>query len=609
MSTPWPRECLEQMSFVKTLCAGHPSQRSTVVNRLVHDIEHGWLCEGFPDWDPTRAARDYLDLDLPADENNHHQYCVDRLVSETLKKSTWLPTGIDTEQAARSAFYESEAHCKETNARLFAGDRPSWFDRVRENIAEVLGPLDKTALQEIEWLMKHGPGASVGVQGMGSVGSDKYRYPATFTKALWPFLNSILPPILGVRKKMERKAVPGSEWTSVNKDATKKRGIAKEPTWNLYGQLGIGEYMLLMLLVVGIDLRDQSKNQYLAMMAYEWLLATIDLRQASDSTAYELVRLLFPEPWFRLLALFRSPMILIDEKWIKLEKWSTMGNGYTFPLESLIFYAVVRAMVPREDMPVTAVYGDDIIVPQEHAAAVIEALEYLGYRVNKKKSFLAGDFFESCGQDFLKGKPCRPFHLHIEDDPDEVPIPMPVHMANGLRRWSKDNLGYCDMNLKPLWAKMVQASPRMWRNTCVSPHMGDTGIIREVPLGKWRVTNPEKEGYGWEGVRGSAVSFILEEDEENPARGALADRQDEALMISKLRGLERRERREPWWINPREFFDAELRHKRGKPRLPGKGDIADGHLPPGREARRGIHGRPVARIVHVSKWTEGWDWA
>jgi hypothetical protein len=94
-----------------------------------------------------------------------------------------------------------------------------------------------------------------------------------------------------------------------------------------------------------------------------------------------------------------------------------MGNGFTFELESLIFYAVVKATCEEmglNDFEINrsvAVYGDDIIVPRAVAPQLYERLTLFGFAVNEDKSFTKGFFFESCGADYYDGHDVRPFFL------------------------------------------------------------------------------------------------------------------------------------------------------------------------------------------------------
>jgi len=171
-----------------------------------------------------------------------------------------------------------------------------------------------------------------------------------------------------------------------------------------------------------INLNTQKRNQHLAKQAKLFDLATVDLANASSSISYELVRELLPYDWFCLVDDFRSAVGVEPSSGLRVEYQmiSSMGNGFTFELESLIFYALVVAT--GEEMGLGAlelqrsisVYGDDIIVPQRITDKLYENLTLFGFTPNKEKSFTKGFFFESCGADYYDGTDVRPFFLRRE---------------------------------------------------------------------------------------------------------------------------------------------------------------------------------------------------
>jgi len=91
----------------------------------------------------------------------------------------------------------------------------------------------------------------------------------------------------------------------------------------------------------------------------------------------------------------------------RLEKFSSMGNGFTFPLESLIFWALASAA--SDD--IVTVYGDDIICAVKDVELIIKVLEACGFAINKGKSFWSGPFRESCGSDYYRGIDVRPVYV------------------------------------------------------------------------------------------------------------------------------------------------------------------------------------------------------
>jgi hypothetical protein len=204
-----------------------------------------------------------------------------------------------------------------------------------------------------------------------------------------------------------------AEWnrvTFVPKNWKTDRTIACEPEGNLPLQLAFDTYAKRRLKRLWrIDLTNQFRNQE---MAREGSIcgkyATIDLKAASDSLAYNTVRWLLPERWFQYVNDIRSPLYRLDDgSCHSYSKFSSMGNGATFALETLVFAAACRAVGATD----FSVYGDDIVITTEHAEAVIRLLDFLGFSTNTEKSFIEGPFRESCGLDSYEGTDVTPFYL------------------------------------------------------------------------------------------------------------------------------------------------------------------------------------------------------
>nr|APG77123.1 hypothetical protein [Hubei levi-like virus 6] len=192
------------------------------------------------------------------------------------------------------------------------------------------------------------------------------------------------------------------------------RAAAKEYAWNMFWQKSAGTMIRCRLKRIGIDLNDQSINNRLARIAsMGQLLSTLDLSSASDSITRELVWRLLPPDWFEILDNLRSLGSNLDGKFHLWSLFSTMGNGFTFELESLIFYALAKASVNRTvGKGVVSIYGDDIIVPSgEPTSLLISCLEYCGFAVNLDKSFTEGPFKESCGGHYFLGWEITPIYI------------------------------------------------------------------------------------------------------------------------------------------------------------------------------------------------------
>lgn len=369
-----------------------------------------------------------LEID-PGSYNSATKFFLDYQAVSFLKKFPHLRTGINTEEVAWKKFLDAESKCLETNrflesrARGLINFRPrveSVFLRAQSKIADILG--DVPSLDSLDF--RFGPGASYGVRG------DTSPYKKLVAEPTCQFnMLPILPDLLGEMpgwfqgEHATVQPVAGSELAFVPKNAKTDRAICIEPCLNVVLQKGIGSHIRQRLRKFGVDLDNQGINQHLAQQAsFAFIrhgcenLCTIDLSAASDTIAYQLVLELLPIDWVEFLDTCRSPVTSYKGQTVKLQKWSSMGNGYTFELETLIFYAlassamVEEGMVPRTQRNIH-VYGDDIIVPVAAYSLLEEVLQCVGFSLNREKSFVSGPFFESCGCDYFAGEAVRPVFL------------------------------------------------------------------------------------------------------------------------------------------------------------------------------------------------------
>jgi hypothetical protein len=98
-----------------------------------------------------------------------------------------------------------------------------------------------------------------------------------------------------------------------------------------------------------------------------------------------------------------------------------MGSGHTFPLQTLLFYAITQAVCELlGERGKVSVYGDDIICPNFAAPPLVEVFRWIGFTVNTDKSFWSSDYMhlmkfrESCGGDFYDAVPVRPWMPECE---------------------------------------------------------------------------------------------------------------------------------------------------------------------------------------------------
>lgn len=272
------------------------------------------------------------------------------------------------------------------------------------------------------------------------------------------------------------KLVEGNRLSLVPKNIDISRTICTEPTLNMWYQLGLGNVIRERLKsFFGIDLRYVADvNRHMARLGSldpdgPRSFSTIDLESASDSISLTLVDELFPKWFSDILKYLRSPISkLPDGSALTLNMVSTMGNGYTFPLQTLLFSAVVSAVYLQMGIPLKkvsskepnwSVFGDDIIVRSQAFDRVVHVLELLGFRVNADKSFKRGPFRESCGCDFFKGHMVRGVYLrHLSTAQD-------TYVAfNKLVRWSARVGISLDLTLQYLLKKAPFLGVPFWES-------------------------------------------------------------------------------------------------------------------------------------------------
>lgn len=372
-------------------------------------------------------------------------------ISALLKKYRFPTERTSRVAAAKEKFLAAERQCAEYNRAGYAELRDlsdplerKAFTYALRFLRRLLAPYLPEPEQLTLW-SRHGPGANLDTKkGQTSLYFKYSEWPYSCTSSALGYARDAiraderwygaLENSYRERNQIPRERILNQDvfWSSVlkpvdanriafvPKNALTERSIAIEPSMNLYLQLGVDGFIRRRLKRWGVDLDDQSKNQALALKgSRDWSdndpHVTLDLSAASDTVSLAVCETLLPPAWFSYLCLIRSPNGELDGETISYEKISSMGNGYTFALESAIFtalvYGVTRAVRGSFDRADFAVYGDDIVVRRSLAPLLIKMLNKSGFAINAEKSFLEGPFRESCGADYFSGEPVRPVFL------------------------------------------------------------------------------------------------------------------------------------------------------------------------------------------------------
>jgi len=464
---------VELKRIALALCEGVNSPRALTVAILIRHEE--WAQVASLRTDPRHYvdARAYSDAVVPTD---------------FLRKLEDLPTGIDRRRKAIATFYQSEYACLRTNIRLSKLNAGYYADvdlRVHDFIMELRKVIAGILGHPPEFVKgRFGPGATFDDKGKLCTVPDKMSsQPTLYPGSLgWLFQwgETAWARALSVRIPQGPKFVRGNRFTTVPKDAEKYRGICIESSISGFYQLGLGRYIRRRLSLFGIDLEhgQEVHRQVACEASVKGHLATLDLSNASDTVSLELVRLVLPKKWFNLLDSLRAPSTFIEGKWVRLEKFSSMGNGFTFELETLIFLAIAltasRCSLTAVREKKVLAYGDDLIVPSESAADVIAALSFFGFETNKGKTFVEGSFRESCGGDYFDGADVRPHY--VKESPSEPQDY--IKLANGIKRLGHPNgsPSSLDPRYRVPWLRALDCVPTDIRRCRGPSELGDIVI-------------------------------------------------------------------------------------------------------------------------------------
>jgi hypothetical protein len=240
------------------------------------------------------------------------------------------------------------------------------------------------------------------------------------------------------------ETVLGSRLSFVPKSIKTSRTICTEPPLNMLFQKGIGkliEERLVESFNIDVSRQPAINAQMARIGSLTGEFGTIDLSNASDTISLGLVRDLLPPEAFKWVNLARTKTTIFpDGRELQLSMVSSMGNGFTFPLQTAIFAACVTAVYRVLGIPIEhgyrrprnySVFGDDIIVDSRAYNLVVDMLTLLGFSVNRDKSFNDGFFRESCGHDYFSGHNVRGVYLQTLKDPGDF-----YSAINRLNRWS-----------------------------------------------------------------------------------------------------------------------------------------------------------------------------
>jgi hypothetical protein len=523
-----------------------------------------------PDWEKTtepslqevklqkpKHPRSAVDVGLPARLSDQfvkdlmktldkldQSFKVQYLRGEILSK--FLDESVCSAEARRAAAKEKwlavESRNSKTNQRIFHFDLverdlgwitvDSLLAETAALVKEVLGPL---RYPDVIQSGVHTNGASTRVRRRPDAALRKLTGSAHISLSA---VKHWCAAFSGTRMSAQELTLQESSvFFTVPKKSEIDRVACKEPECNMLLQRSVGNHIRRRLKVYGIDLNDQTVNQRLAKEAVSKKLGTVDLSSASDTVSVQLVRSLLPADWFDLLDDLRVKSTLLDGELHELQMFSSMGNGFTFELESLLFYAITRVVMRRSGVRGrVSVYGDDIIAPVRVIPRLRRVFDVLGFVMNLKKTHYRGKFRESCGRHYWDGFDVTPFYIRrpITTLPDLVNHLNHVLEWNG-RGWNM----FVDEPMLRFWERWARYVPQpLWGGLCprdaTALVTGHTPRQRLTPITRATTRDPEAGLTYWLLCRGENMGgtppHVLDphfEDDDEPIE----------IDVSWLRGL------------------------------------------------------------------------
>lgn len=183
----------------------------------------------------------------------------------------------------------------------------------------------------------------------------------------------------------------------------------------LFYSYGLGGAVSTRLARHGLDIRrlQEVHKQLILTFSNTRTHATVDLRRASDTLTSWLLACVLPQPWFRAVQKTFCRQIQVDGSMMYTGSVLPMGNGATFPIETLVFYCLIKAVGDLLGVKggIYSAYGDDLIYPSKVHSCVCTVFKQLGLIINTDKTYVQSYFRESCGADYYRGTDVRPAFL------------------------------------------------------------------------------------------------------------------------------------------------------------------------------------------------------
>lgn len=247
-----------------------------------------------------------------------------------------------------------------------------------------------------------------------------------------------------IRRRITYDIVDSLKQVNVPKTAKIHRPVCPNTLIGSFRSIGIGELVKQRIAeVLKIDLNHlQEEHRNLAKVASRTLhLVTADLSGGSGNFASWHINRLLPRDWYNALKLGRTPYVEVGGARCWLPAFMPMGIGYTFPVMTLCFMAILRAIQELSGTSgKVSVFGDDLIYPSKIHHFVVGVFNDLQFQINLDKTFTVEPFRESCGGDYydkVDVRPARPEGLPELLEGNAIAAYVYKLYNSLIRRWSE----------------------------------------------------------------------------------------------------------------------------------------------------------------------------
>jgi hypothetical protein len=407
-----------------------------------------------------------------------YRFAKDAYSDEELQQKTLRKYFVEQERLARYTPMPEIGHMVAQRARKIA--------------REILGSYSQ---EDAVVLCKFGKKSSIGCPLSLAYIDEKLSNANAFTgssKCSRWFWGSVLPDdqiltemvddlqITPVDKMLQHESL---NLVTVPKSWKTYRTITPLTLLSLFYSNGVGQLVTDRLQKAGLDIRRlQSRHRNLVKrLSMSTTHATADLSAASDSITIESLNRILPREWYRAIRRCLTTQVAFTGGDTKVHGAHTesvlpMGNGLTFPVETLIFYCIIKAIGELAGIDgIYSVYGDDLIYPSRLHKYVVGIFPYFKLVLNLDKTFVKYPFRESCGADFYRGCDVRPFYLQGEcEQLSRTKYQAFLYKTiNGLvRRWHPEEIR---QTLVYLYTELAVISKEIFR---VPPEYPDTAGIK-----------------------------------------------------------------------------------------------------------------------------------